>query len=64
MAKPIAFPTTRLEFQQWVPDEKACLDYLRQSRWSDGLVCSKCGSARDPYSTLLATRAGGFIRVP
>lgn len=50
MTKRIAFPKTRLEFQKWFPDEKACLDYLRQSRWSDGFVCPQCGSTRDPYS--------------
>ena len=50
MARRIPFPATVLEFQQWFSDEKACVDYLYQSRWPDGFVCPKCGSRRCPYS--------------
>jgi transposase-like protein len=50
MAQKIPFPTTVLEFQRWFSDEKACVDYLYQSRWPEGFVCPKCGSRGRPYS--------------
>lgn len=49
-ARKVPFPATVLEFQQWFSDEKACVDYLYQSRWPEGFVCPKCGSRRRPYS--------------
>ena len=49
-ARRIPFPTTVLEFQRWFSDEKACVDYLYQSRWPEGFVCPKCGSRRSPYN--------------
>ena len=45
----IPFPATMLEFQRWFSDEKACVDYLYQSRWPEGFVCPKCGSRKGPY---------------
>jgi len=49
-ARRIPFPATVLEFHRWFSDEKACVDYLYQSRWPEGFVCPKCGSRRSPYS--------------
>ncbi len=37
------FPKTIFEFQQWFPDEKACLEFMIKSRWPDGFVCPRCG---------------------
>jgi transposase-like protein/Zn ribbon nucleic-acid-binding protein len=37
-----SFPKTIFEFQQWFPDEEACLKFLIQSRWPDGFVCPRC----------------------
>ena len=37
------FPKTIFEFQQWFPDEEACVRFLIQSRWPDGFVCPRCG---------------------
>ena len=38
-----SFPKTIFEFNQWFPDEEACLKFLIQSRWPDGFVCPRCG---------------------
>jgi len=45
----IPFPKTVFEFARWFPDDKACTDYLYQSRWPESFVCPKCGSTEDPY---------------
>jgi len=37
------FPKTIFEFQQWFPDEAACVRFLIQSRWPDGFECPRCG---------------------
>jgi len=37
------FPKTIFEFQQWFPDEGACVRFLIQSRWPDGFTCPRCG---------------------
>jgi len=37
------FPKTIFEFNQWFPDETACIRFLIQSRWPDGFVCPRCG---------------------
>lgn len=37
------FPRTVFEFQQWFPDEDACVKFLIQSRWPDGFACPRCG---------------------
>jgi len=42
MARP-SFPKTIFEFNQWFPDEEACLKFLIQSHWPDGFICPRCG---------------------
>ncbi len=42
MARP-DFPKTIFEFQQWFPDDDACIKFMIQSRWPDGFVCPRCG---------------------
>jgi len=37
------FPKTIFEFNQWFPDEAACMRFLIQSRWPDGFICPRCG---------------------
>ncbi|MGH7669097.1 MAG: IS1595 family transposase [Gemmatimonadaceae bacterium] len=37
------------EFREAFPDETACKDYLRDSRWPDGVRCPRCG-APEPYA--------------
>lgn len=36
------FPETIFEFQQRFSTEKACLEYLIESRWPNGFVCQRC----------------------
>jgi transposase-like protein len=40
------YPHSLLEFQQRFPDERACADYLIETRWPDGFVCPSCGSVK------------------
>ena len=42
MARP-DFPKNIFEFNQWFPDEEACIKFLIASRWPDGFVCPQCG---------------------
>jgi transposase-like protein len=37
------YPTTWVQFLDWFHSEQACREYLKKLRWSDGLVCPKCG---------------------
>jgi len=37
---------TIFEFQKKFPDEKSCLAYLSELKWSSGFVCPKCGNTR------------------
>jgi len=37
------FPSTIFEFNEWFPDEPACVRFLIESRWPDGFACPKCG---------------------
>lgn len=44
------FPKSILEFQQWFPDEEACIKYLYESRWpDDGFICPVCGDNEAYY---------------
>lgn len=43
------FPLSVLEFQQWFPNEEACIKYLYESRWPDGFICPICGDQEAYY---------------
>jgi len=45
------FPKSIIEFQQWFPDEEACIKYLYESRWPDGFICHTCGDTEAYYIT-------------
>jgi len=38
-------PMNLLEFTRKFPDERACREYLSQTRWSNGFLCPRCGSS-------------------
>ena len=40
------YPTTWVQFLDWFHSEQACRDYLEKLRWSDGLICPKCGASK------------------
>lgn len=40
------FPRSLIEFQQWFPDEAACVAYLQSARWPGGFVCPAYGGPR------------------
>ncbi len=45
MARP-DFPRSIPEFFRMFPDEKACLRFVAESRWPDGVGCPKCGEEK------------------
>ena len=45
------FPRSVVEFQQWFPNEEACVKYLYKSRWPNGFVCPTCGDTEAYYVT-------------
>jgi hypothetical protein len=49
----MAFPKTLQELQAAFPDEEACWEQLRRTRWPDGFVCPRCGGQE---SSWIATR--------
>ncbi|WP_100180569.1 transposase [Bradyrhizobium nitroreducens] len=40
------FPQSLIEFQQTYGDEDACIRFMVECRWPEGLVCLKCGSTK------------------
>lgn len=34
------------EFQEMFPDEKSCIDYLTELKWSNGFECPRCGHTK------------------
>ena len=51
----MGFPTTLQEFQAAFPDEQACWEALRGTRWPEGFVCPRCAHA---VSSWISTRGG------
>ena len=49
----MGFPRTLQEFQATFPDEDACWEALRRSRWPQGFVCPRC---RETASSWISTR--------
>ncbi|HBA67421.1 MAG TPA: IS1595 family transposase [Methylococcaceae bacterium] len=39
----IDYPRTMQEFDEWFPNEVACIEYLRRLRWPEGFQCPNCG---------------------
>lgn len=37
---------TIFDFQEQFPDDKSCMDYLANIKWSEGFVCPKCGNTK------------------
>lgn len=37
---------TIFEFQSNFPDDKACMDYLAELKWSSGFICPQCGHTK------------------
>jgi two-component system, sensor histidine kinase LadS len=48
MQKKVSFE----EFKEIYPDDKSCLKYLDELKWSKGFVCRKCGCVDASYFTL------------
>ena len=39
----VDYPRTYQEFQEWFPDNAACVEYLEDLRWGNGFSCPRCG---------------------
>lgn len=39
----VDYPRTMQEFDEWFPNEVACVEYLRRLRWPEGFQCPNCG---------------------
>jgi transposase-like protein len=54
------YPRNLSEFEEFFPDERACLLYLQQVRWPEGFRCSRCGNdsywLRESDMRLLCTK--------
>jgi transposase-like protein len=46
-------PGTVVEFAERFPDEAACMEFLRKTRWPNGFVCPRC---QERESVTIATR--------
>ncbi|MCK5507160.1 MAG: transposase [Desulfobacterales bacterium] len=42
----VDYPRTIQEFDEWFPNENACVAYLLRIRWPNGFICPVCGGAK------------------
>lgn len=45
----IDYPRNRLEFDEFFPDDDACLRYFERLRWGDAFACPRCSSKESPW---------------
>lgn len=48
------YPRSRHEFDDWFPDDAACVEYLAALRWPGGFVCPGCGDDRSWRTSALS----------
>jgi len=61
------FPKTIFEFQEWFPNEEACVKFLIDSRWPEGFVCPRCSGNEYfwlPKRILLQCKQCGYQASP
>jgi transposase-like protein len=56
------YPRSYAQLRAWFDQDWKCLDYLDYLRWSDGFVCSGCGSTRDWRLADARWKCGGCDR--
>lgn len=42
-------PRDLVAFEEWFPDEEACVRFLERLRWPDGFICPGCGEKGEPW---------------
>ena len=42
----VDYPRTVQEFDEWFPNEEACVAYLLRLRWPRGFICPSCGDSK------------------
>jgi len=45
----VDYPRDLVEFEEWFPDEEACVQFLERLRWPDGFICPACGEKTEPW---------------
>jgi predicted RNA-binding Zn-ribbon protein involved in translation (DUF1610 family) len=48
------YPRWRQEYDDWFPDDAACVEYLAALRWPAGFVCPSCGDDRSWRTSALS----------
>jgi transposase-like protein len=48
------YPRSRQEFDDWFPDDAACIEYLAALRWPGGFICPSCGDDRSWRTSVLS----------
>lgn len=56
------YPRSRQEFDDWFPDDAACIEYLAALRWPAGFVCPNCGDDRSWRTSALSFLCAGCGR--
>lgn len=56
------YPRTILEFDQWFPNEDACISYLMRLRWPTGFVCPACNGCKGWFTSRWQIRCAGCQR--
>lgn len=47
----VDYPRNRVEFDEFFPDDDACLQYLERLRWPEVFECPRCGMTGEPWRT-------------
>jgi len=58
----VDYPRTIVEFDQWFPDEDACISYLMRLRWQAGFVCPSCSGCRGWWTSRQQIRCANCQR--
>lgn len=45
----VEYPRDLVAFEEWFPDEEACVRFLERLRWPDGFICPGCGEQGEPW---------------
>jgi len=58
----VDYPRTIQEFDEWFPNEKACLVYLLRIRWPNGFICPVCRGTKGWLTARQQIRCAGCQR--
>lgn len=58
----VDYPRTIQEFDEWFPNENACVAYLLRIRWPNGFICPVCGGTKGWLTARQQIRCAGCQR--